>query len=209
MAIRVALHHRTSYRFDRRVNLAPHEIRLRPAPHCRTPVLGYSLTTSPGQALPQLAAGPVRQLGRAARVPRARRQARDRRRPDGRPDGHQSVRLLRRAVRRALSVRVRAGARQGADPVPRDRAAGPAARGVARRLPAHDPAGRDRRCSMLVRLNQQLQQQIRYLVRMEPGVQAPDDTLAQRAGLLPRQRLAARADRCATSGSPRASPRAT
>ncbi|HET7031597.1 MAG TPA: transglutaminase N-terminal domain-containing protein, partial [Casimicrobiaceae bacterium] len=36
MAIRVALQHRTTYRFDRRVNLSPHEIRLRPAPHCRS-----------------------------------------------------------------------------------------------------------------------------------------------------------------------------
>ena len=43
MAIRVALQHRTTYRFDRLVNLSPHELRLRPAPHCRTPVLGYSL----------------------------------------------------------------------------------------------------------------------------------------------------------------------
>ena len=43
MAIRVALQHRTTYRFDRNVGLAPHEIRLRPAPHCRTPILGYSL----------------------------------------------------------------------------------------------------------------------------------------------------------------------
>ena len=32
MAIRVGLQHRTSYRFDRLVNLSPHEIRLRPAP---------------------------------------------------------------------------------------------------------------------------------------------------------------------------------
>jgi len=47
MAIRVALSHRTSYRFDRLVSLSPHEIRLRPAPHCRTPVLGYSLTIQP------------------------------------------------------------------------------------------------------------------------------------------------------------------
>ena len=29
------------------VNLSPHEIRLRPAPHCRTPILGYSLTVEP------------------------------------------------------------------------------------------------------------------------------------------------------------------
>ena len=47
MAIRVALSHRTTYRFDRHVSLGPHEIRLRPAPHCRTPVLGYSLNVSP------------------------------------------------------------------------------------------------------------------------------------------------------------------
>src|SRR5215212_8805830 len=47
MAIRVALQHRTTYRFDRTVRLAPHEIRLRPAPHCRTPILGYSLSVTP------------------------------------------------------------------------------------------------------------------------------------------------------------------
>ena len=47
MAIRIALHHRTEYRFDRDVRLAPHAIRLRPAPHCRTRVTGYSLTVEP------------------------------------------------------------------------------------------------------------------------------------------------------------------
>ena len=47
MSIRIALHHRTRYRFDREVQLAPHVIRLRPAPHCRTPVLSYSLTVEP------------------------------------------------------------------------------------------------------------------------------------------------------------------
>ena len=47
MAIRVALHHKTRYRYDREVTLEPHVIRLRPAPHCRTPILGYSLRVSP------------------------------------------------------------------------------------------------------------------------------------------------------------------
>ena len=47
MAIRVALQHRTSYQFDRLVTVGPHEIRLRPAPHCRTPILGYSLNVEP------------------------------------------------------------------------------------------------------------------------------------------------------------------
>lgn len=47
MAIRVALHHKTSYQFDRLVNLSPHEVRLRPAAHARTPILSYSLTVNP------------------------------------------------------------------------------------------------------------------------------------------------------------------
>ena len=47
MTIRVALTHETTYSFDRPVNLSPHEIRLRPAPHCRTPINSYSLTVTP------------------------------------------------------------------------------------------------------------------------------------------------------------------
>ncbi len=47
MSIHVALHHRSVYRFDRPVTLSPHEIRLRPAPHARTPVLSYSLQIAP------------------------------------------------------------------------------------------------------------------------------------------------------------------
>ena len=49
MAIRVALHHRTIYSFDEPVVLSPHEVRLRPAPHARTPILSYSLRVSPEQ----------------------------------------------------------------------------------------------------------------------------------------------------------------
>ena len=45
MAIHVALRHRTRYDYDRPVSLSPHVIRLRPAPHCRTPILSYSLRT--------------------------------------------------------------------------------------------------------------------------------------------------------------------
>ncbi len=49
MAIRVALNHRTDYLFDRRVSLAPHVLRLRPAAHCRTPIEAYSLRIEPAE----------------------------------------------------------------------------------------------------------------------------------------------------------------
>ena len=47
MTIRVALHHYTEYRFDRPVALSPHVLRLRPAAHCRTPIVSYSLDIQP------------------------------------------------------------------------------------------------------------------------------------------------------------------
>src|SRR6187402_2003568 len=49
MTIKVALHHRTHYTFDRPVGLSPHEVRLRPAAHCRTPIESYSLNVKPSQ----------------------------------------------------------------------------------------------------------------------------------------------------------------
>ena len=47
MSIHVALHHRTHYRYDRLVALGPQIVRLRPAPHSRTRVLSYSLRAVP------------------------------------------------------------------------------------------------------------------------------------------------------------------
>src|ERR1700761_935192 len=47
MRIRVALNHRTQYRYDKAVYLGPQVVQLRPAPHCRTPILSYSLKVTP------------------------------------------------------------------------------------------------------------------------------------------------------------------
>src|SRR3954452_20540813 len=49
MGIRVLLHHKTVYNYDRLVTLSPQIVRLRPAPHSRTPVTSYSLRIEPAE----------------------------------------------------------------------------------------------------------------------------------------------------------------
>ncbi|SES31184.1 Uncharacterized conserved protein, DUF2126 family [Tranquillimonas rosea] len=47
MSITASIHHLTQYRYDRLVTLAPQIIRLRPAPHSRTRVISHSLQVTP------------------------------------------------------------------------------------------------------------------------------------------------------------------
>lgn len=47
MSIKVAITHKTRYKFDRSVNLTPHVFRLRPAVHSRTAIEGYSFKIYP------------------------------------------------------------------------------------------------------------------------------------------------------------------
>ncbi len=47
MTIRVAINHHTTYHYDHPVLLSPHVLRLRPAPHSRTPIHAYALKLTP------------------------------------------------------------------------------------------------------------------------------------------------------------------
>src|ERR1700690_3430910 len=49
MGIRVALNHKTCYKYPKSVWLSPQVVRLRPAPHCRTAICSYSLKVADGE----------------------------------------------------------------------------------------------------------------------------------------------------------------
>src|ERR1700720_4086325 len=49
MSILVGLHHATHYTYNRPISLGPQIVRLRPAPHCRTRIAGYSLNVTPAE----------------------------------------------------------------------------------------------------------------------------------------------------------------
>ncbi len=47
MTIRVGITHKTEYKYDRLINMGPHIFRLRPAAHSRTPIVSHSLKIKP------------------------------------------------------------------------------------------------------------------------------------------------------------------
>jgi len=181
MTIRVALEHRTSYRYDRLVTLSPHEIRLRPAPHCRTPILGYSLRVLPAQHFVNWQQDPYGNF--VARVVFPDRT------------NHLEVTVDLTADLSivnpfdffiepyAETFPFRYAPEQARELAPFLEVASPGERVAAwiERFRAAVPAGTPT-VNMLVELNRRLKEDVAYLVRMEPGVQAPEETLEKASG---------------------------
>ncbi|MCX8040075.1 MAG: transglutaminase family protein [Planctomycetota bacterium] len=178
MSIRVALHHRTSYRYDRLVTLSPQIVRLRPAPHSRTPIEAYQLSVEPSEHFCNWQQD---------------------------PQGNWLARLVfpKPSDRFIVTVDLVADLtvinpfdfflEDSAEHWPFAYAA-EAARELrpylellpdCPRLDAYlrdlAPA-RQRTVDLLVALNRRLWQDIRYIIRLEPGVQTPDETLEKRSG---------------------------
>ncbi|WP_374429368.1 transglutaminase family protein [Ideonella dechloratans] len=178
MSIHVALKHVTHYRYDRLVNLSPQVVRLRPAPHCRTPILSYSMRVEPANHFTNWQQDPFSNY--LARLVF----------PEPTTEFKVTVDLVAEmAVYNPFDFFLE----PGAENFPFAYEPGLAAE-LAPYLVAETPtpafakflASIDRKemrtIDFLVGLNQRLQNDISYLIRMEPGVQTPEETLTKASG---------------------------
>jgi len=178
VSIHVALNHVTHYRYDRRVGLSPQIVRLRPAPHARTPILSYSLRIEPAEHFINWQQDPFANYLARLVFPAKTNEFKV------------TVDLVAQmAVYNPFDFFLEPDAEQypfkyeeglhhdllpylAKEPLtPRWRA-----------FLASVDVRKRRTIDFLVELNQRLQHDIRYLIRMEPGVQTPEETLERAAG---------------------------
>ncbi|MEX3818741.1 transglutaminase family protein, partial [Paraburkholderia sp. BR14262] len=178
MSIRVALNHVTQYRYDRLVRLAPHVVRLRPAPHCRTPILSYSMRVEPAGHFVNWQQDPFANYQARLAFPEPTREFRV------------TIDLVAEmAVYNPFDFFLEPSAERFPFTYAPELAAE-----LAPYLAHSEPTPRfaafvetiDRTprvtIDFLVDLNQRLQREIGYLIRMEPGVQTPEETLEKGSG---------------------------
>ena len=178
MPIRVALDHKTVYQYDRLVSLSPHVIRLRPAPHCRTPIASYSLKIEPSGYFINWQQDP--QSNYLARVVFPERV---------RSFSIQVGLVAEMTIINPFDFFLEDYAEKFPFPYAQSLSkelapyleilpAGPRLRELL------DSIDRSPRLTMdsLVSLNQRLQRMVRYLIRMEPGIQTCEETLTLASG---------------------------
>jgi uncharacterized protein (DUF2126 family) len=178
MTIHVALRHRSRYRYDRRIALGPQVVRLRPAPHARSRVLSYSMTVEPAQHFLNWQQDPFSNyLARLTFPERTGELVVD------------VGLVLEMAAFNPFDFFLEPSAEHfplayedglAHDLAPYLAVEAPGPR-LQRFLESVDRS-RQRSVDFLVGLNRRLQQEIRYLIRLEPGVQTPEETLDLASG---------------------------
>jgi uncharacterized protein (DUF2126 family) len=178
MSIHAALNHVTHYKYDRAVNLGPQVVRLRPAPHTRSKVVSYSLRIEPARHFINWQQDPFANF--QARLVF----------PEPTTEFKVTVDLV---VEMAVYNPFDFFLEPSADKFPFQYSpelaeellpylhCEPLTPLVQQYLDKIDRKPTPT-IDFLVALNQQLQRDIRYLIRMEPGVQAPEDTLKLASG---------------------------
>jgi uncharacterized protein (DUF2126 family)/transglutaminase-like putative cysteine protease len=180
MSIHAALHHVTQYQYDRPVKLGPQVIRLRPAPHSRSRILSYSLRVEPGQHFINWQQDPFSNYQARLVFPEATTEFKV------------TVDVVvEMSVFNPFDFFLEPSAEQFPfkyEPLVEQELAPYLAKApLTPKLKAYveslcAPQDKTRTIDFLVGLNQKLQQDIRYLIRMAPGVQTPEETLSLGSG---------------------------
>jgi uncharacterized protein (DUF2126 family) len=178
VSIHIALNHVTHYRYDRAVSVSAQLVRLRPAPHCRTRILSYSLKVLPRKHFINWQQDP--QANYLARLvfPQSMREFRVE------VDLVAEMAVLNpfdfflEPYAEQAPFQYESGELLELAPFLVKSPAAPAFEQYLQRI----PRAAMRTIDFLVALNQRVARDIRYLIRMEPGVQTPEQTLQQAAG---------------------------
>ena len=178
MSIHVALNHVTHYRYDRPVTLSPQIVRLRPAPHCRTRILSYSMRVEPALHFINWQQDPF--ANHLARLVFPERTLEFKVTVDvvAEMAVYNPFDFFLEPAAETFPFTYEPGVAHDLAPylvkaelTPRFKA-----------LVASVPRAQVRTIDFLVQLNQRLQREIAYLIRMEPGVQTPEETLEKGCG---------------------------
>ncbi len=181
MSIHVALHHRTRYDYDRLVQLGPQVVRLRPAPHCRSRVLSYSLRVEPSEHFINWQQYPfANHLARLV-FPNRTRSLEVVIDLVAEMSVHNPFDFFLEPEAETLPMAYSPALREELAPYLVCEPGLRQSPGFARYLAGIDQAGA-RTVDFLVGLNQRLQGDVRYLIRLEPGVQTPEQTLQLQSG---------------------------
>jgi uncharacterized protein (DUF2126 family)/transglutaminase-like putative cysteine protease len=178
LSIHVALNHVTHYQYDRLVSLSPQVVRLRPAPHCRTRILSYSLTVRPAEHFLNWQQDP--QANYLARLTFPEKTSELRVEVDlvAEMSVYNPFDFFLEPYAQEFPFKYEAGEARELAPylatVPRT----PLLASYLESIPRTKTPTVD----FLVELNQRLSRDIRYLIRMEPGVQTPETTLQNASG---------------------------
>ncbi|MFM8880494.1 MAG: DUF2126 domain-containing protein [Verrucomicrobiota bacterium] len=188
MAIHVALHHLTHYRYDRPVAHGPHVIRLRPAPHCRTRILSQSLRITGGDHFIHWQQDPFSNWNARLTFPEPMTELRidvdlvaemSVLNPFDfflEPDATEFPFAYEATLAHDLEPFLRA---TPPAPLLLDFLNETCRELLGTRGWPHPggPGPRVQTIDFVVALNRQVQRAVRYLIRLEPGVQSPEDTL--------------------------------
>jgi uncharacterized protein (DUF2126 family)/transglutaminase-like putative cysteine protease len=187
MSIHVALFHRTRYSYDRAVSHAPHVVRLRPAPHCRTQVLSYSLKIGGGPCFLNWQQDPFSNWNGRLVLPEPMREFVVDVELVVEMAVHNPFDFFLDEGASTVPFRYEAALRKELAPFLESSETGPLfgayVAEVRRELDGPRASGNTlRTIDFMVALNQRIQKDVKYVIRLEPGVQSPEVTLGKGSG---------------------------